>query len=44
MIEFLGLTEAEGGEEMTEMGTAEVFFSVSSGASEPGDGEPNKIF
>ena len=44
MIEFLGLTEAEGGEAMTEMGTAEVFFRVSSGASEPGDGEPNKIF
>ena len=44
MIEFLGLSEAEGGEAMTETGTAEVFFSVSSGAMEPGDVEPNIIF
>ena len=44
MIEFLGLFEAEGGEAMTEMGTAEVFFRVSSGAMEPGDVEPNIIF
>ena len=44
MIEFLGLTEAEGGEAMTDVGIAEFFFKAASGASEARGVEPNKLF